>query len=238
MLILGRERLLRASLALAALSACALLAAGPGARVGLWHFRTGFSLLRWGAYGGLAAAALGALALLLRARPRGPGVAGLLLGLACAAAPFGLLRSARSYPAIHDVSTDLADPPLFEDVLPLRAGAPNPAAPGGPEVAASQRAAYPDLAPIELPHPPDECFRRAAAAARGLGWSVVAEAPAEGRLEAVDTTLWFGFKDDVVVRVRAAPSGCRVDARSVSRVGKGDAGANAARLRRFRDRLR
>ena len=58
------------------------------------------------------------------------------------------------------------------------------------------------------------------------------------RLEAVDTTFWFGFKDDVVVRVRPEETGSRVDARSASRVGKGDAGTNARRLRRFLIALR
>jgi uncharacterized protein (DUF1499 family) len=66
----------------------------------------------------------------------------------------------------------------------------------------------------------------------------VSEAPAEGRLEATDTTFWFGFKDDVVVRVRPDGTGSRVDVRSLSRVGRSDLGMNARRIRRFLERLR
>ncbi len=59
-----------------------------------------------------------------------------------------------------------------------------------------------------------------------------------GRIEAVDATFWFGFRDDVVVRIAAAPGGgSRVDVRSKSRVGRGDAGTNARRIRGFRERL-
>lgn len=209
-----------------------LAAAGAGARLGLWHFRTGFALLQWGAYAGLAGAAAGAAALLLRARPV-LGAAALLLGLTSAALPWAQRRSARSFPAIHDISTDLESPPAFVAVLPLRAHAPNPPGHGGEEVAALQRAAYPDLRPVDVPAPPAQALERARRAAAALGWELVDIDAASGRLEATATTFWFGFKDDVVVRVRPAPGGSRVDARSVSRVGKGDAGVNARRLRRF-----
>jgi uncharacterized protein (DUF1499 family) len=74
---------------------------------------------------------------------------------------------------------------------------------------------------------------RATEAARALGWEIVATAPADGRLEATDRTRWFGFRDDVVVRVRPDGSGSRVDARSVSRVGRSDLGTNARRIERF-----
>jgi len=81
--------------------------------------------------------------------------------------------------------------------------------------------------------PPDRAFARAQAAARALGWRIVAAAPAEGRLEASDTTWWFGFTDDIVVRVRATAQGSRIDVRSASRVGRSDLGVNARRIRAF-----
>jgi hypothetical protein len=78
-----------------------------------------------------------------------------------------------------------------------------------------------------------DSFAKALAASRAMGWEIVAQDPANGRIEAVATTFWFGFKDDVTVQVR----GERVDIRSKSRVGRGDAGTNAQRIRAFRAEL-
>ena len=130
----------------------------------------------------------------------------------------------------------MEDPPAFVAVLPLRADAPNPPD-YDPEIASEQREAYPDLGPIILNDPPAATFERALGAVEALGWELVADDAAAGRIEATDTTFWYGFKDDVVVRIRPDGSGSRVDVRSKSRVGRGDVGANAARIRTFRERL-
>jgi uncharacterized protein (DUF1499 family) len=84
-----------------------------------------------------------------------------------------------------------------------------------------------------------ETFDRALAAVRDLGWEVVASDRSSGRIEAVDTTFWFGFKDDVVIRIAEVPpnGGARVDVRSKSRVGVGDLGTNANRVRELLGRL-
>jgi len=66
-----------------------------------------------------------------------------------------------------------------------------------------------------------------------MGGELVASDPVAGRIEATDTTFWFGFKDDIVVRVAPAPGGSRVDVRSTSRVGLSDVGTNAARIRKY-----
>ena len=161
----------------------------------------------------------------------------LALLAAVAAVPVGYLRSAGRVPPIHDITTDPDDPPRFVAVLPLRRAAPNSAEYGGAALAAQQRAGYPDLGPARLAAPPDQVFARAVEVARGLGWQIVAAVPAEGRLEATDRTRWFGFRDDVVVRVAADGAGSRVDVRSVSRVGRSDLGTNARRIRRFLDTL-
>jgi uncharacterized protein (DUF1499 family) len=81
-------------------------------------------------------------------------------------------------------------------------------------------------------------MQRALDAARSLGWEVVASDAATGRIEATATSRWFGFKDDVVVRIRPEGAGSRVDVRSMSRVGVGDLGANAERVREFLAKLR
>jgi len=214
-----------------------LLVAGPGTRMGLWNFRVGFQLLRWAVYGGAAGAVLALVALVAGSR-RGLAAVALVIGLAAVLPPWQLQRSARSKPPIHDISTDTDDPPPFVAVAPLRRDASNPVGYGGPEIAAQQKKAYPDIKPAILSLPPARAFERALEAAKAQGWEIVASVPAEGRIEATDTTRWFGFKDDVVVRVRPEGAGSRVDVRSVSRVGRGDVGANARRIREFLEALR
>jgi uncharacterized protein (DUF1499 family) len=230
-------------LALAIAAALALAGAGPGHRFGVWEFGTGFVILRYAVYGGIAGAALSALGLVLagfRGRRRGMfrALAGLAIGLVVVGLPAFWLQTARAVPPIHDITTDTSDPPAFEAILPLRAAAPNPASYGGPQVAAQQAAGFPDIAPLEAAVPPQQAFEAALATATAMGWQIVAAAPAAGRIEATDRTFWFGFTDDIVVRVRAADGGSRIDLRSTSRVGVGDAGTNAARVRAYLAELR
>ena len=227
-----------AGLALALLAGLALLAAGPGYRFGWWPLGTGFAFIRWAAYGGIAAAAVAAAALILaplRGQRRGMfrALAGLAIGLIVVGVPWSYLRTARSLPPIHDITTDPSEPPAFEAILPLRADAPNSAEYGGAEVAAQQRDAYPDLASLVIALPPDRAFAAALAAALEMDWQIVAADEGDGRIEASDRTLWFGFTDDVVVRVRPDGAGSRIDIRSTSRVGVGDLGKNAARVRAY-----
>lgn len=226
------------ALVLAAAAVAALAAAGPGVRLELWPVRTGFELLRYAAYLGIAGAAVALVALLVpRWRKGGLAVLGLALvaSVASTVVPFALQRQARGVPPIHDISTDTESPPAFVALLPLRAGAPNPPAYPGAQTARLQHEAYPDIAPIALPLSPSAAFERALAAAREMGWEVIAHDPVPGRIEAVATTRWFGFKDDVVIRVSAREGGgSRIDVRSKSRLGRSDAGTNARRIRAFR----
>lgn len=223
---------------IALLAGLALWLAGTGYRLGWWDFRPAFTILRWAAYSGLAGAALSLVGIFL-ARPRGPrrgfalAVVGLAGGLIVAGIPWQWWQKAQRVPPIHDITTDTETPPVFVAILPLRAGAPNTADYGGPEVAAQQRAGYPDLGPLTLQVSPQQAFERALAAARAMGWEIVAAEPGDGRIEATATTFWFGFKDDVVVRVAPAGSGSRIDVRSVSRVGRSDVGANAERIEAY-----
>jgi uncharacterized protein (DUF1499 family) len=231
-----------AGLVLAVVAALALLLAGPGYRFGLWSLGSAFGLIRYAAYGGIAAAVVSAAALILaplRGQRRGMfrALAGLIIGLLAVGVPAYYLHTARSVPPIHDVTTDPDDPPAFEAMLALRADAPNPASYGGPDVAAQQREAYPDLAAVDYPIAPEAAFEAALAVAQDMGWDVVAADQAAGRIEASDRTFWFGFVDDVVIRVRPTDAGSRVDVRSVSRVGVSDVGKNAARIRAYRAEL-
>ncbi|HKW90584.1 MAG TPA: DUF1499 domain-containing protein [Methylomirabilota bacterium] len=227
---------------LTAAGALALLLSGVGSRWDWWDFRTGFLVLRITLYAGLLVIVvdLAGLVLALLARGGRDALVSLVTLAALAAVasvPVGYLRTAGRVPPIHDITTDLADPPRFVAVLPLRRGAPNSAEYAGPALAAQQRAGYPDLGPARFTAPPERVFPRAAETARALGWEIVAAAPAEGRLEATDRTRWFGFRDDVVVRVRPDGAATRVDVRSASRVGCSDLGTNARRIRRFLEAL-
>lgn len=232
------ETTANAGLALALVAGLALLVAGPGHRFGWWSLGTGFAIIRWAAYGGIAAAVISAAALVLaplRGQRRGMfrALAGLAIGLIVVGVPWSYLRTARSVPPIHDVTTDPLEPPAFEAIVPLRADAPNSAEYGGAEVAAQQREAYPDLASLVIALPPDRAFAAALAAALEMDWQIVAADEGDGRIEASDRTLWFGFTDDVVVRIRPDGAGSRLDVRSTSRVGVGDLGKNAARVRAY-----
>jgi len=235
----------RWAIAAALLGILVLLAsmlAGLGSRWGWWHFGTGFTILRWAGRASVVLIAVSLIAIVIT-RP-GSAKRGFLLasfGLFAALLLIGngisLQRKARSVPPIHDISTDTENPPQFVAVLPLRADAPNPSEYGGPEIAAQQKAAYPDVQPVILNVPPDQAFNRALATAEEMGWTLVAIEPAEGRIEATARTFWFGFRDDVVIRLTPADGGTRVDVRSVSRVGRSDVGANAARIRKYFEEL-
>jgi uncharacterized protein (DUF1499 family) len=234
-------KLSRIAFSIAVIAVTLLAVSGPGARFGLWHYGTGFLLMRMALFAGLAAAILALILFVIpgkRAGNAGLLTVTLLVGLAAAWVPWSGYRTARSVPAIHDISTDTVNPPLFVAVLPLRAEAPNPPEYAGEEIAKQQRAAYPDVESLVLDEPPAEIFHKALAIAEDMGLEIVAAEPAEGRIEATATTFWFGFKDDVVIRIRADGDGSLLDVRSKSRVGRSDVGTNAARIRRFVDMLR
>ena len=223
-------------IALALLSPAMLGAAGFGARFGIWDFSFGFRLVRGSLYAGLATAALALIALSIprvRAGHASRLFAALIIGIGVAYFPWQWTQSARAVPAINDITTDTENPPVFVAVIPLRAGAPVSTTYPGSETAAKQRGAYPDIRPLELAVPPEVAFARALDAAKSSGWEIDATDAASGRIEATATTPWFGFRDDVVVRVMPTPTGSRVDVRSLSRIGKGDFGTNASRVRAY-----
>jgi uncharacterized protein (DUF1499 family) len=134
---------------------------------------------------------------------------------------------------IHDITTDIANPPSFEAIVPLRVDAQNPPEYAGADSAKQQREVYPDIQTLALEQPIDAVFDAAQKAASGQGWEIVAANRDTGSIEATATTFWFRFKDDVVIRLTPSGAGTSVDIRSKSRVGRGDMGANAARIRLF-----
>jgi uncharacterized protein (DUF1499 family) len=227
--------------ALAVLAGLAAVLAGPGSRIGLWNFRTGFEILHWALYGSIVAV-VSAIAVLIFIRKEKLKcllmvLPGAVIGLVVIVVLVNIWLAARNAPPIHDISTDIVNPPQFVDILPLRKGATNTAEYGGPEVAIKQLQAYPDIKPLVLAVPSDQAFDKALTTARNIGWKIVYAGKADGRIEATATTFWFGFTDDIVIRVTPVDHRSIIDVRSVSRVGRGDAGANARRIRTFLKRL-
>lgn len=204
--------------------------------------QSAFSLLRWAAYlgaAGMGVALIAGVAAHFRGVRKARLLAGLafILGLVAFAIPYQWQRSARGVPAIHDITTDLENPPAFEAVVPLRADAVN-SLERPPELVRQQREGYPEIEPLTLPVPREQAFDKALAVAQSEGWQIVTADKSTGRIEATATTRWFAFKDDVVVRLTPWGGGTRIDVRSVSRIGRSDAGTNARRIRRYLDALR
>lgn len=236
------SRIALAGLVLAFIALALLALAGPSYRLGWNDIRGGFELMRWAAYCGALAAAVSLVGCVLTravSARRGLAIAtlGLVLGLVALVMPPAMQKAARSVPPIHDITTDTDDPPVFVAIAPLRAGVPNGSGYAGAAVAEQQKRAYPHLRPLVIPHSPAQSFLYAEMAAASMGWTIVAADPATGRIEASATTFWFGFTDDVVVRIRPDPGGARIDMRSKSRIGRSDLGRNARRVQAFLDRL-
>lgn len=207
-----------------------------GAKFGLWHFGRGFQLLYTGTFVSAAVAVLG-IALLAFALSAGRKDAALPTCIGVAAALVALAVTGWQYrlttiaPVLNDVTTDLADPPAFA-ALEQRGGEPLEY---DPEKSETQQRGYPYIETVRSALAPEAALERAVAVARETGWDVVASGPRGDALtvEAVATTFWFGFIDDVVVRIRPDGSGSLVDIRSASRVGRSDLGANARRIDAF-----
>ena len=212
--------------------------AGFGSRWGWWHFGVGFSMLRWAVYVAIAAVivSLSGAVLCWRGSVRRGlvmAVVALVISSPVIVVPQVWKHTAHSVPPIHDITTDVVNPPQFVSILALRADAPNSVQYGGATIAAKQQTAYPDIKPVFVAAAPSIVFDAALHTANEMGWNIVAKDPSQGRIEATDTTFWFGFTDDVVIRITPMGSGARLDLRSVSRVGVSDVGTNAARIRSF-----
>jgi uncharacterized protein (DUF1499 family) len=212
--------------------------AGPGYRMHWWNLQTGLQrLIPVALILGLLAILLSLAGLFISYR-KGLAFVGLILGIVAAGIPAKGIYVAKHSP-IHDVSTDTSNPPQFSAVLPLREqtharNSTNYEA----KTAELQRQTYPDIGPLHLDIPPAQAFDRALNAARGMRWDIVSTDSAQGRLEATATTFWFGFKDDVVVRITPDGNGSRVDVRSESRIGGSDVGANAKRIREYLSKVK
>lgn len=239
----GRRRglpLALLGLVLIGIAALLMAGAGPAYRAELLSLGAAFDTLRYGAFAAIGAGALGLIALatgIWRRDLRPALVGGLVVvsALALVIVPLLHWQQARTVPAIHDITTDTDDPPAFEALVAAREKAPNAVAYPGADTARQQLDAYPDIGPLEVEASLPLVLEAAEAEVRDFGWELVAMT--DNTIEATATTTWFGFKDDVVIRLREQEDSVRVDMRSASRVGRSDVGANAARIRAFLDAL-
>ena len=218
----------------------ALLPVGAlGARFGAWEFTVGFLFLLIGSIIGAIGVVVG-IAALIAAKKRGltgdkPAI---YVGMAISAlilAVMGMQLTNAGVPPIHNISTDITDPPQFDAVVAIRGEDANPLDYAADKIASLQQEAYPWVTPLQTERSPTDSFAHAVGVLQDMGLELVNEAPLQGMIEATATTFWFGFKDDMVVRIRPKGTGSVIDVRSVSRVGMSDLGANARRIGEFLD---
>ncbi len=237
------EHIAEVGFGLAIFAGVAAILSGFGTRWGWWDYRSGLTLLRVAALCGGVAGTVSLLGgVLARHHRRGKfffmAAAGILIGLLTVGIPWSWAHKAGQLPLIHDITTDMINPPQFKAILPLRSNADNTVVYKGLETASQQMSAYPDIRPLVLPISPVSSFNIALTTAKNMGWQIINSNAEQGRIEAVATTFWFGFKDDIVVRVTPELSGSRVDIRSTSRVGQSDIGTNAERIRTFLQKMK
>ena len=225
---------------LVSLSAFLLVALpGPLYKYGVVDLGTAFTGFKFGVFAGIATLILLVLQILFKRKTvtLGSTIMALLLSTIAIAIPLSMLNKGKSVPPIHDISTDLVNPPEFVAIAPLRADAPNPVEYAGVEVATQQRAAYPELQTLNYPQSKSELVEATKQVIDHLGWQLVNIDADQGIVEATDRTMWFGFKDDVIVRITDNGSERLVDIRSKSQVGGSDLGKNAERIHDFIEEL-
>jgi uncharacterized protein (DUF1499 family) len=237
------HRLARMAFIMACVAALIVASAGPLHRFAGLENEPAFTIFRYGFYFAVAGVALG-VATIVPTRPgdrrRGflAALLAVVIGVGAAYMPLTWFLRAQQSPELNDITTDTNSPPPLVVTLQLRRGASNPATYPGANAAVLQRAAYPDIVPVVLPVPPAEAFKKVDEVAMAMGWDVVARAPADGRIEAIATSIWFGFRDDIVIRIRPDGAGSKIDIRSKSRDGESDLGVNAKRIREFIAKLK
>jgi uncharacterized protein (DUF1499 family) len=212
---------------------------GPGYKFHFWELGSAFQIFGIAPVVAIVALILVVVTISLKkAKQRSvlPLIASAIGALAALYFPLSMKLTADSLPYIHDVTTDTENPPLFVDLIEIRNADPrtkNPAQYPGKEVARQQLEGYPDLQPLLLDQSREKVFDKARATIDTMGWELVSSVPGQGRLEATDATFWFGFKDDVVIRIQTKDGKTLVDVRSKSRVGESDLGANAKRIENY-----
>jgi len=218
----------------------AFLILGPiFTRIGIITFMNGFIST---AIGGVLIILSSIIAIIrmvptLRSQGKAHLMAATVMGICIIFYMFNLFSGARAAPPIHDLSTDLDNPPQFETIAARQY--PKGQLFTDVQRRVLQKVGYRDLGPLKVSADVATAAQTALDVLDDMGMDIAASDLAAGKIEATDTTLWFGFKDDVVVRVTAdgESGGSIIDIRSVSRVGIGDAGANANRIMKIQSKI-
>ncbi len=207
-----------------------------GTKLGIWPFTVGFMLLAVGVVLATIVFFLGIIAAVYTSSKKlNDDRRSSLIGVAISVVILGLMGNqfitASAVPSIHNISTDVDNPPEFQHLVAVREeeGA-NPLGYDAAVLAEPQQQAYPYVKSLITTDGPSVVYPRVTQVLEELGMEVAFADPARGHIEATDTTFWFGFKDDVVIRIVGEGSGAIVDVRSVSRVGQSDLGKNAQRI--------
>ena len=239
---INRRRMMYIGFILALLCAVAAVGSGLGYRLGIWHFRTGFEILKWSFFvSGATLLILLACMFFVQTKTRADsmiGITGIIICLALVYVPYSWKRTLDAYPYIHDISTDTLNPPDFVIVDQLRAADDHSIEYDGLEVAELQVKAYPDIKTLVIDGDIEKHLQSAENVLNDMNLDIVSVDIESGRIEAVATSFLFGFKDDMVIRMTETDGAqVAVDVRSKSRVGKSDLGQNAKRIRRFMEGL-
>lgn len=218
-------------------TAILFLLSGYGYRWNFWELGTAFTILRYSAYTaiGLTVISAGSIWFLRKDGFKVVSlsvIALLLMGSATVTALYWQ-QKARSVPPIHDITTDIENPPEFVAIVRLRADAPNPHEYDAEESADAQREAYPHIQPLYLNADIQDVMDEAVLLITERNWQLAAINRKDGRVEATHKLPWFGFKDDVVILFTETDEGTRVDMRSKSRIGRSDIGVNADRIEKY-----
>jgi uncharacterized protein (DUF1499 family) len=231
---------------LAVLSALGFPLALVGFRVGLYEFGTGFKILNYSFYLAAAVLLVGLVLFFMHRRSKPTSSRSAMIAVAISLIPILGLGSqvliASSVPAIHNISTDIIDPPQFDAIVAMRGEGTNPleySIKNG-DIGELQKKAYPNVNTITVSSNLQTAFDKAVDVAEGLGWDIVNKNQTKGIIEATQTTTLWQFKDDIVIRVRSnaqTPDTTDIDLRSVSRIGQSDLGANAKRIQGFIDQF-
>lgn len=227
----------RILLYLSLFAAFSFMISGYGYQWGIWSLGIGFSIMRYSAYAAMALFVISLIAIWVNRKSGAAIVTYLIISAIITLMVSGTAlywqQKARTVPPIHDITTDLVNPPDFVALIRLREDAPNPPEYAGEETAALQREAYPQIEALILDEDFQQVMDRAVMIVVNRKWQLVAINRNEGRIEATEKLPWFGFSDDVVIRFTDENGRTRVDMRSKSRIGRSDIGVNARRIERF-----
>ena len=212
-----------------------VLLAPLGSKYGIWNFSIGFIRLAISAIGSLFYFFFGLVCIFKDRKKAKHLVRSRLILVAINFLVFGALgyqvNLAREAPPIHDISTDIIDPPVFDKLVSVRGMASNSTEFDLETAGQLQLQHYPSITTLaDFSIDLEEALNRVIFVLEDMSLDIVNVDESNFIVEATDTTFWFGFKDDVVVRIRNGKSGVIYDVRSLSRVGVSDLGTNARRV--------